>query len=304
MPKVVFLLVPDVHLLEIAAPAQVFSVAADIGLAYTLSYVSEQPTVATVQGVALTADTQWPDLDREDLLIVPGWRGPTRMIDTATTERLRAHHAAGGTVASVCAGADTLGRAGLLDGRRCTTHHTIQEELARRYPAATVVRDVLYVSDDRVVTCAGAASATDLALHLLSTRHGPSAASTVARTLVAHSWRDGTDDQESPVLRYRSHLDEAVHRVQNLIDSRFAERLPLRVLAAEAGCSPRTVTRQFQQATGITPLAYQQSLRVQRAEHLMQRGATAEAAARHVGFVDGRMLRRLRSRATQEDDNR
>lgn len=302
MPRVLFVLVPTVHLLELAGPAQVFSTAADIGFSYTLHHVAEVPQVATVQGLTLTVDTQWPQLDREDLVIIPGWRGPTRMLSAATAERLRSHHAAGGTVASVCAGADALGRAGLLDGRRCTTHHTIQEELAERYPATTVVRDVLYVYDDRVVTCAGVASGIDLALHLLSMRHGPAAASQVARTLVVHTWRDGTDNQESTALRYRSHVDETVHRVQNVIDSRFAERLPLRLLAVEAGCSPRTMTRQFQQATGITPLAYQQSLRLERAEHLMRRGATAEAAAREVGFADGRMLRRLRSRATQGHD--
>src|SRR5213079_1092453 len=108
------------------------------------------------------AATDLPALSAGDLIVVPGWRSPmadgTGSLGDATLGWLAGHHAAGGTVASVCAGADALGRAGLLDGRRCTTHHDVQDELTRRYPRATVVRDVLYVEDDRVITSAGIAS--------------------------------------------------------------------------------------------------------------------------------------------------
>ena len=122
--------------------------------------------------------------------------------------KLAAHHALGGTVASVCAGADALGRAGLLDGRRCTTHHDVQEELARRYPKATVVRDVLYVMDNRVATSAGIASGIDLALHLIATRHGPGAAARIAREMVVYARRNGDEPQASAMLRHRSHLSD------------------------------------------------------------------------------------------------
>ncbi|GAA1636359.1 DJ-1/PfpI family protein [Catellatospora bangladeshensis] len=131
MPRVVFVLVPSVHLLEVAAPAQVFSIATDLGHDYRLHYVSDQTPVRSVQGLALNADLDWPALTADDLVVVPGWRGPERMISADGARRMREHHAAGGTVAGICAGADALGRAGLLDGRRCTTHHAIQDELAR-----------------------------------------------------------------------------------------------------------------------------------------------------------------------------
>lgn len=296
MPRVVFLLIPSVHLLDVAGPAQVFSAAADLGHAYDLVYVSADRNVATVQGLPLRAQEEWPDLDASDLIIVPGWRGPTRIPDAATFRRLHEHHAGGGTVAGVCAGADALGRAGLLDGRRCTTHYSVQDELARLYPKAHVVRDVLYVADERVVTSAGVASGIDVALHLVSTRHGPHAAGQVARAMVVHAHRDGAARQISMMFRHRSHVDETVHRVQDLIDTRFAERLPLSLLAEATGCSERTVTRLFRDATGLTPLAYQNALRLERAEHLIGQGATTEAAAREVGYEDPRMLRRLRAR--------
>ncbi|MET8813152.1 DJ-1/PfpI family protein [Streptomyces sp. NPDC004549] len=298
MTRVVFVLLPDVHLLDLAGPAQVFSTAASFGQPYTLDYVAETPQVTSAQGLPLTTRTQWPSLGAEDLVVVPGWRAPALRggpaPGAALVERLRAHHAAGGTVASVCAGAEALGRAGLLDGRRCTTHHALQDELAARHPRATVVRDVLFTTDDRVVTSAGIASGIDLALHLLAVRHGAALAARVAREMVIYARRNGDAPQAGAMLRYRGHLEDTAHRVQDLIDGRFAERLPLELLAAHAGVSARTLTRVFGRATGLTPLRYQQALRVERAEHLIGHGATVESAAREVGFDDARMLRRLR----------
>ncbi|WP_430783500.1 GlxA family transcriptional regulator [Actinoplanes sp. G11-F43] len=292
MSRVLFVLTPQVHLLDLAGPAQVFSTAPG----YELLYYAEASPVPTWQGVPLVAAVAWPDLDPGDLVLVPGWRTGYGYFTPATLDRLAAHHAAGGTVASVCAGADALGRAGLLDGRRCTTHHGLQDRLARSHPAATVVRDVLYVSDDRVVTSAGIASGIDLALHLVAQRHGPAAAARVAREMVVYARRNGDDQQHSAMLRHRAHLNDVVHRVQDRIDAAFTTPLPLPGLAAAAGVSERTLTRLFTVATGRTPLRYQQLLRLERAEHLISHGATTESAARAVGFTDARMLRRLRSR--------
>ncbi|GIE41163.1 GlxA family transcriptional regulator [Actinoplanes lobatus] len=293
MSTVLFVLTPQVHLLDLAGPAQVFSTAPG----YRLRYVAEETPVPTWQGVPLGADLTWPGLTADDLLLVPGWRDGHGYFAAPTLSRIAEHHARGGTVASVCAGADALGRAGLLDGRRCTTHHDLQDGLARRYPEATVVRDVLYVCDDRVVTSAGIASGIDLALHLVAQRHGPAVAARVAREMVVYGRRNGDERQHSAMLRHRAHLSDVVHRVQDRIDADFAAPLPLADLAAAVGVSERTLTRLFTSATGRTPLRYQQLLRVERAGYLIGHGATAESAARAVGFADARMLRRLRSRS-------
>jgi transcriptional regulator GlxA family with amidase domain len=159
------------------------------------------------------------------------------------------------------------------------------------------LRDVLYTTDERVVTSAGIASGIDLALHLIAVRDGVAAAARVAREMVVYARRNGDEPQASAMLRYRSHLSETVHYVQDLIDTRFTDSLRLADLAAAAKVSERTLTRMFTTATGLTPLRYQQALRIERAEHLIGHGSTAEAAARAVGFSDARMLRRLRSRA-------
>lgn len=310
MNRVVFLLVPGLHLLDLAGPAQVFSTAADTGLPYRLAYVADHPgggggreDVVTAQGLPLRADAAWPALTPTDTVLVPGWRWGTQAphappVSADAARRLAAHHAAGGTVASVCAGAFALAHAGLLDGRRCTTHHQLQDALARRHPRAAVVRDVLYVTDGRVVTSAGIASGIDLALHLVAARHGPGAAARIARTMVVYARRNGDEPQAGVMLRHRAHLSDAVHRAQDLIDTGFTRPLPLHRLASAAGVSERTLTRRFTAATGLTPLRYQQELRLEHAEHLIGQGATADTAARAVGFTDARMLRRLRAART------
>ncbi|WP_112248203.1 GlxA family transcriptional regulator [Kribbella monticola] len=300
--KVVFLLLPKLHLLDLAGPAQAFSTANDLGHGYDLYYVAEADEVVTAQGIPVKAQLDWPDLSPADLIVVPGWRSPrfTPQVPIAalTKQRLRSHHASGGQVASVCSGADALGAAGLLDGRSYTTHHDLTETLSARYPKGRLVRDVLYVVDDRVITSAGIASGIDLALHLIAVDRGAEAAARVAREMVVYARRNGDEPQESAMLRHRGHVSDLAHRVQDVIDSRYAEQLRLAELARGVGVSERTLTRVFTAATGLTPLRYQQILRLERAEHLIGHGATIEAAARAVGFEDARMLRRLRTRPT------
>src|SRR6185436_11161289 len=163
----------------------------------------------------------------------------------------------------------------------------------------TIVRDVLYVEDDRVITSAGIASGIDLALHLVAVERGAEAAARVAREMVVYARRNGDELQDSVMLRHRGHLSDLAHRVQDVIDARYADRLLLAELAHEVGVSERTLTRIFTNATGLTPLRYQQLLRLERAEHLIGHGSTIEAAARAVGFEDARMLRRLRARTLE-----
>lgn len=297
---VAFVVAPGVHLLDLAGPAQAFSTAADFGAVYELAYVGDGDMTSGHQGLPLCISSAWPVLGAQDLVMVVGWRtgdGPTPMnLSADILERIKAHHTRGGRVASVCVGAFALAAAGLLDGRRATTHHEIQDELARRFPSVRVVRDVLFVADHRVYSSAGIASGIDLALHLLAADHGPALAARIARSMVVHARRNGSAPQVSVMLRHRDHLADVIHRVQDILDARFTEPLALCRLADVAGVSQRTLTRLFREATGTTPLRYQQELRLERAEHLTAQGWTLDAAARDVGFTDARMLRTLRAR--------
>ncbi len=305
---VVFAVPPQLHLLDLAGPAQVFSAANDEGGRYRLRYVAADGPVVSHQGLPLVVEPEWPDFGRDDLLLVPGRRVerevPARWLDAAAVRAVRHHAERGGALASVCSGAFALAAAGVLDGRRATTHHDIQDALARRHPRVTVVRDVLFVADGRVATSAGIASGIDLALHLVSGDLGPAATARVARALVVPARRNGDAAQVPVMLRHRDHLQDVVHRTQDVLDTRFADTLPLAELARIAGVSERTLTRLFVRATGLTPLRYQQALRVERADVLAGQGWTRDAAAREVGLADARMLRRLRAGATSGSERR
>ncbi len=299
--KVVFLLAQDVHLLDVAGPSQVFSMVNNVsGISWNQIYLADTSTVVSHQGLLLHAGTEWPKLAVEDLVVVPGWHigSASRLsqpMSDALLDRVAIHHRKGGEVMSVCAGAFALGAAGLLAERRATTHHTIQDRLAELYPRVRLVRDVLYVSDDRIHTSAGIASGIDLALNLISERLGARVAARAAREMVVYARRNGTEPQLSVMLRHRGHLDDLVHQAQDLIDERYVEKLPLADLAEAIAVSERTLTRAFVRTLGVTPLRYQQAIRLERAELLIASGSSVEAAAREVGFEEARMLRRLRS---------
>ncbi|MDQ6754656.1 MAG: DJ-1/PfpI family protein [Actinomycetota bacterium] len=301
MTAIVIPIMAGVQLLDVAGPAQVFGDAAQRGGKFTLHFVADGTNpLVSAQGLPLAPSSGWPALGPEDIVLVPGGRAPTVeaavRLGPASLAKLKAHYDDGGRVASVCSGAVSLGLAGLLDGRRCTTHHELQHGLAERFPRAHVVADVLFTEDGRVLTSAGIASGIDLALHIVAEQEGPAAAARVARGMVMYTRRNGNAPQESTILRHRAHLSDVVHQAQNLLDERFRERLPLHDVARQVGVSERTLTRAFAQAVQLSPLRYQQLLRVEEAESLIQHGSTVEAAALAVGFDDARMLRRLRSR--------
>jgi transcriptional regulator GlxA family with amidase domain len=300
MRRVVFLVQPQVYLLDLAGPAEVFHVARDLGLPYELSYVGDEPEVVTAERLPVRTATTWPVSSPDDIVIVPGRQCAT-LGDVAPSDRalalLRSHHRQGGMVVSLSASTEALGRAGLLNGRRCATHHQFQDELAARYPATEVVRDVLYTVDGNLATSAGIAGGIDLCLHLVATWHGPTTAGRIARALVVYPRRNGNEEPVSALLRHRNHLSDLVHRLQDVIDERYTEPLRLAELSRKFGCSERTITRRFRDATGLTPLRYQQALRLERAEHLIAGGTTVEGAARAVGFSDSRTLRALRASA-------
>ncbi|GAA1075608.1 GlxA family transcriptional regulator [Nocardiopsis composta] len=305
MTIVQFIVAPGVHLLDLSGPAQVFSHAADRGADYVLRYAGDTERVPTAQGIDVHTGTGLADPGPDDIVLVPGWasRFPgAGALSGRLLAVLRTHQEAGGTLASVCSGADALGRAGVLDGRRCTTHHTLQDGLAARFPRASVVRDVLFVQDGNVITSAGIASGIDLALHLLEQRSGQTVAAQVAREMVVYARRNGREAQLSVLLAHRSHLDDVVHRAQDAIDGALEHPLSLDALARHCLVSPRTLTRRFVAATGMTPQAYRRLARLERAERLIAAGAGMERAARAVGFTDARTLRRLRAQAREEAD--
>ncbi len=204
---------------------------------------------------------------------------------------LRAAHAAGATVLSLCSGSFVLGAAGLLDGRRCTTHWMYAEEMQRRYPKAGRRRRVLFVEDSGIVTSAGTAAGIDASLHLVRKELGAAVATRIARRMVVPPQRDGGQQQyveaRSPPARptaSRPILDWA-HRTSD-------EPHTVSTLAAKALMSERTFARRFLAETGTTPHKWLNQQRVLAARTLLERtDLSVEQIAGRVGFNSAVVLR-------------
>jgi transcriptional regulator GlxA family with amidase domain len=294
--RVLVLLLPEVHLLDLAGPVQALFEANACGAGYDLHYVGTGEGVTSAQGLRLAALEPLPVVGPDDLVLIPGTesRGLDRLAQAVPATWLRRAHEAGARLASVCSGAFVLARAGLLDGRTCTTHWKVAGRLQREHPHARVVQNRLFVGDEGIVTSAGVASGIDMALSLIEEAHGPLVTARVAREMVVYIRRHGDREQQSVFLDYRTHLHPAVHRVQDWLIAHADQRPTLEELADRAGMSVRNLTRVFRRETGITLKDFAQRVKLQVARDLLRSPELkVEAVAGSCGFEDARQLRRL-----------
>ncbi|MDP5240308.1 DJ-1/PfpI family protein [Uliginosibacterium sp. 31-16] len=199
-------------------------------------------------------------------------------------------------VITICAGALYAAAAGLLDGRRCTTHHGQIERLRALAPRAEVLENHVFVEDGCVASSAGVTAGIDLALHLIARHIDPACAARVAQSMVVYLRRGPLDPELSPFLAHRNHLHAAVHRVQDAICADPQQPWNITTMAA-AGCvSPRHLTRIFSQHTGVSPLDYLRNIRLTVAERAIKQGASRVRAAEIAGFSSDQQLRRARHR--------
>ena len=240
----------------------------------------------------LEPDGGLDQLVRADTVIVPGWADVDVEPPTDLVDAVRAAHEAGARVASLCTGAFVLAAAGLLDGRRATTHWAHAEELAARYPRVEVDPDVLYVDNGSVLTSAGKAAAMDLCLHLVRLDHGSAIANTVARRLVVPPHRAGGQAQyiSAPVPAQDDHpLAELFPWAIERLD----RSLTVEDLARRANMSSRNLGRHFRSVTGTTPLRWLLTQRIRRAQELLETtGNSVEAIAAATGMGTATTLRR------------
>jgi transcriptional regulator GlxA family with amidase domain len=293
--RVVFILLPEVNLLDLGGPAQVFQVAQHYGASYQLFFGAASEMVMSSQGLPLGPLKPLPVPQADDLILIPGPRlSSSPSISASIVNWLRHANDVGAHLASVCTGAIALGDAGLLNGRRCTTHWELIEAMQARYPEALVQDAVLYTHDGNITTSAGIASGIDMALSLVERAYGSQFAAQVARYLVVYLRRDGTESQTSAYLEYRTHIHPRVHLIQDYLCEHASSKTSLGTLAKLAKMSPRGLTKAFKQHTGLTPLAYQRTLRFELAAQLMNDShLTLEAIAEKCGFEDARHFRRL-----------
>ncbi|MFE9622910.1 helix-turn-helix domain-containing protein [Streptomyces sp. NPDC006527] len=250
------------------------------------------PSAVRVGRFRLAPDHGLDRLPHADTVIVPGWADVDRDPPAELIEAVRAAHEAGARVASLCTGAFVLAAAGLLDGRRATTHWAHARELAERHPRVTVDPDVLYVDNGSVLTSAGKAAAMDLCLHLVRLDHGSSVANTLARRLVVPPHRDGGQAQfvTAPVPAPDNHpLAELFPWVIRRLD----QPLTVEDLARQARMSSRNLGRHFRSVTGTTPLQWLLTQRIRHAQELLETtDDTVDSIAAATGMGTSTTLRR------------
>ncbi|MET9777248.1 helix-turn-helix domain-containing protein [Streptomyces sp. NPDC006367] len=288
--RVVVLALDGVYPFELGIPSRVLG-AADGRYTVLTCSVDGRP-VRTDADFTVTADHGPEVLDSADTVVIPAV-APSRVTGepppevVAALARIRPD----ARIVSICTGAFVLAAAGLLDGRRATTHWRLTGLFRRMYPHIPLDPDVLFVADGRVLTSAGAASGVDLCLHLVREDHGSELANTVARRCVVPPFRDGGQAQyiEQPVPE-RGAASTAATRAWAL--DHLDEPLTLADLAAHARMSLRTFARRFQGEVGVSPGRWLIQQRVARARHLLESSdLPVDQIAGRVGFATGASLR-------------
>jgi transcriptional regulator GlxA family with amidase domain len=246
--------------------------------------------VSTQGPFGLTVQHDLSRAEQADLVAIPAADSSVPTPEPIL-EAVRAAHARGALIMSLCTGAFVLGEAGLLDGRSCTTHWRHSDRLAQRFPLARVLPEVLYVDDDRVLTSAGTAAGIDACLHLWRQEFGAAAAGLIARRMVVPPQREGGQAQfiRTPVPQCDAETlgPLLVWLTENLHDQHTVESL-----ASTASMSPRTFARRFRAETGTTPHAWITSQRVLRAEELLETtDRSVDWIAGEVGFGTAAVLR-------------
>ncbi|MEO3974674.1 GlxA family transcriptional regulator [Streptomyces sp. CAU 1734] len=293
---VLAVLFDGVQSLDVTGPVEVFAGAAILTrdpAAYRLTTASlDGKPVRTSSGLVLVPDTTLAGAPPAHTLLVPGGPG-TRHPDPALTDWLREHGPRAERLVSVCTGALLLAAAGLLDGRRATTHWASCRELAENHPSVEVDPDPIFVRDGRIATSAGVTAGIDLALALVEEDHGRDAALSIARHLVVFLRRPGNQAQFSAQLAAQTAHREPLREVQSWITEHPGGDLSVTALAARARLSPRHFARAFLEETGTTPGRYVDRIRIEHARRLLEETTRGiEEIARAAGYGTAEAMRR------------
>jgi transcriptional regulator GlxA family with amidase domain len=285
-----------VKLLDVAGPMEVFAEANRIaGTMYelvTLSVAGRPVTSST--GLEINADAALddPDLALRTLLVAGGDRLPVRPIEGELVEAVRRLSGELPRICSICTGAFVLAAAGVLDGRRATTHWQYARLLAASNPEITVVPDAIWIQDEHVYTSAGVSAGIDLALALAEADAGGEVARQVARSLVVFLQRPGGQSQFSPSTSTARPRSPLLRAVTDAVAADPAADHSTAKMAAAAAISPRHLSRLFRAELGLSPAQYVQAVRIDAGIRGLERGLTVSDAATSSGFGTPESMRR------------
>jgi transcriptional regulator GlxA family with amidase domain len=306
---VLFVVAPHSLLLDIAGAAEAFRLVntrnAEQGRGphFRLRFAGPAPAVATSVGLPIVleplpdtfATTSWVVLVGQPTVHVRRTTPEVIAISHWLSRVMRPRLAAVGSpdrLLTICSGTLLAARSGLLNGRRCTTHHDLLELLKSCAPRVCVVSNRVFVEDGRVASTAGITAGIDLALHLIAQECGEAMAVNVAEDMVVYLRRSARDTELSPYLRHRRHSAAAVHRVQEAICATPEREWNMPAMAAIGHVTERHLLRLFVQHCGVSPLDFLRSIRLERARQLIERGASVAEAAETSGYSSSLHLRR------------
>ncbi len=253
---------------------------------------SERGQVRAAGGVRMEVPYTLSLMDRADTIIIPGWRDPGEIPPEPLLQKLRAAYARGARLCSICSGVFVLAWAGVLDDKVATTHWRLTDRLAANFPRIKVEPNALYVDEGQIMTSAGSASGLDMMLHLVRNDHGSRVANLVAQRLIIPPHRDGGQAQFVP----RPMPTDETGRLAKLMEyvrAHPAAAHSVETLAQRAAMSPRTLQRQFQDATGLSPYDWVIRERVLVAKEMLERSELAlDVIGERAGFGSEESFRR------------
>ncbi|MET0704244.1 MAG: helix-turn-helix domain-containing protein [Mycobacterium sp.] len=284
MHTVAVLALPDTIAFDLSTPIEVFGrvTLPDGTPSYRVLVCGSEPMIAAGP-MRIATEHGLDALGTADTIVVPARYDPTAPTPPGVPEALRAALNRGARIASICAGAFTLAAAGLLDGKRATTHWLAAELFRASFPAVHLDADVLYIDEGQVLTSAGASAGIDLCLHMVSCDYGAAVAADAARLAVAPLHRSG--GQAQFILRNRRAAGTELPDLLAWIEQHAHRELSLEDIAAQGATSIRTLNRRFQAETGQTPMQWVNGVRVRHAQELLESTSLpVERIGRDVGF--------------------
>jgi transcriptional regulator GlxA family with amidase domain len=284
-------LFPRFQLLDAAGPITAFEIASRfVANAYRLRLSApDAGAVSASSGVVMTAQALSPRTRADTLIVVGGAGTAEAMSDPAMLSALKNAPARIRRIASVCSGAFVLAAAGLLEGKRATTHWRRAAQLARLFPMVCVEADRIHVQDGRIWTSAGITAGIDLALAMIEQDLGADVAADVAREMVVYAKRPGGQAQHSALLELEAPRFAGLNAWMR---DHLRDDLSVEQLAAQAAMSPRNFARAYAADTGVTPAKAVERMRVEAARAALARGGAIQQIARRTGFGDPERMRR------------
>lgn len=299
--QILFLILPHVHLLDLAGPDQVMLEARDFGANICVHYCSITSGLHTSSHLPLGKIKHYKNIKLKpgDYIIIPGsdsnyLLSPEFKSEKALFSWLKKSNEQKINICSVCTGAYVLATAGLLDGRKCTTHWKHTSRLQEQFPKALVIDNILFTEQDHIYTSAGVTAGIDLAMHIISKLTDEHTTYKIARELVVYIRRQGSDQQQSVFMNYRNHMHSNIHKLQDWIQHNIHKKSTLDDFATVANMSSRNLTRIFKKETGISIKEFVTLIRKNKIHQLLKNpDITREQIARQCGLKSERQVIRI-----------